>query len=99
LASARHSSGPMHRRMIGNSFCAGLDRRLEPLGCGWIARGDVGGNLVEMFEGAFTPYDLQRAFRRAASIVFLIRAIASSCGTGGRGSASDSATFLRNHSS
>jgi len=95
LARPFHSARPMHQREIGQTVGAGFNRVFQALRGGHVAVGDIGDDLPEVFARPGQPDELQRCF--LASMIFCASAMASSCGMGGRLSASDLATFARSH--
>ena len=99
FACARHPAGAAHVRMVGQPLGESFDDPAHALRCGGIVIGDVTDGSFDVPTSAFAPDELQRVLPDFfASSIARTSAITWSCGTGGRGSASDSATVRFSHS-
>ena len=99
FARAGDAAGAVDIRMLRQPFGTGFDGG-DQASCGAdITLGDIAKNSSGLFACGLTPDQPQdyEALRAAFLMIARISAITSSCGTGGRGSASDAATFSCSH--
>jgi hypothetical protein len=85
--------------MFGQPLRTSFDQGLHSESCIEIALTNVLNDLVEFFQGGFAPDQPQHFPDLSASSLRRILAIASSCGPGGRVSASEASTLALNQRS
>ena len=99
LARPGHPAGPVHVGPLRQTLGTQLDRRLQPFRGRLISLGDIVVDGFELLDRRLEPNQVHHLFLDFAfSIALRARAMAWSCGTGGRGSASEAATFRFSHS-
>jgi len=101
LAGAVHAAKPIHERVLGQPLRASLDDLLQAIRRCRIALRDIAVDRFEVGQRCLASDERDHASPRPlrSLITARMRAMASSCGTGGRGSASEAATLARSHSS
>ena len=55
FTGALHATWPIHGRMIGQAFGAGLDGLLEAIGSRPIALGDIADDLFQVVDRTISP--------------------------------------------